>query len=185
MGRHKVTARNQVESRVKLLRAIESRKAGKSYAEIGFEVGWTPAYAQRQISEWMRTVASEPAEDLRELNIARCESIIKTLWTLAMGKPAKAGDPDSEEPPNMAAMDRIGQFMDREARLKGIQTPTRLPADPRAKLAQLMGKTQYGITTVTETRVLETKVETQFPVPQANDQSYIDVEATLIGENSG
>ena len=94
-------------------RAIELRKAGLGYAAIARQLGYGgPSGAYGAIMTALRALTREPAQELRELELARLDDLLLGLWA-----DARKG--------NVAKIDRVLKIMARRAALLGLDAPTR------------------------------------------------------------
>ena len=94
-------------------RAIELRKAGLGYAAIARQLGYGgPSGAYGAIMTALRALTREPAQELRELELARLDDLLLGLWT-----DARRG--------SVAKVDRVLKIMARRAALLGLDAPTR------------------------------------------------------------
>ena len=95
------------------LRALTLRNAGATYRQIAEKTGVSTATARKDVSSALRDVVSETAEDL----IARQRAILLDL-TRANYAAAASGDIDAAR--------LLIAVMEREARLFGLDAPTRV-----------------------------------------------------------
>ena len=116
------------------LRALTLRNAGATYRQIAEKTGVSTATARKDVSSALRDVVSETAEDL----IARQRAILLDL-TRANYAAAASGDIDAAR--------LLIAVMEREARLFGLDAPTRVSvgvsdvefAERTASLIQSLG----------------------------------------------
>lgn len=94
----------------KRARACELRTEGHDYNYIGHELGVSPAYARVLVKDALQLTTSEAVEDMRLLDGARLEAVIKVIWPRVM-----AGD--------LRAIDRLILLMERKSRLYGLDQP--------------------------------------------------------------
>jgi hypothetical protein len=112
-----VRATNNQSRRVKAhdrhLRALELRKAGATYQAIAEQLGYAQAKgAYKAVTSALKLTLREPAEELRELEVARLDAMLLVLW-----RRVQAGDEK--------AVDRVLRIMERRARLLGLDAPRR------------------------------------------------------------
>lgn len=94
------------------VRALELRKQGLSYREIAQKTGYaSAASARRAVLSLLRRVLREPAEAVRDLELARLDKLLQSLW------PRAVFDGD------LGAVDRILAIMRRRAELLGLDAP--------------------------------------------------------------
>jgi preprotein translocase subunit SecD len=94
------------------LRALELRKAGATYQVIAEQLGYAQAKgAYKAVASALKLTLREPAEELRELEVARLDAMLLVLW-----RRVQAGDEK--------AVDRVLRIMERRARLLGLDAPT-------------------------------------------------------------
>jgi hypothetical protein len=94
------------------LRALELRLKGLSFREIATKLGYadhTGAY--RAVEAGLKKGFEEPAGQVRKLELARLDSIMRPLWPKA-----KRG--------GVKAIDRILKIMERRAKLLGLDAPS-------------------------------------------------------------
>jgi hypothetical protein len=105
------------------LKAFELRKAGKTYDEIARELGYSNrGAAQKAVMGTMRKLLSEPAEEVRKMELARLDTMFADLWN-ARARTNDKGDPTT--------VDRLLRIMERRAKLLGLDAPTKIsPTDP-------------------------------------------------------
>lgn len=104
------TAAVRIKGAENRARAVELRKAGATYEQIGQQLGITRQSAHAHVVEAMRQVAqetSETAADVIQLELARLDQMLTGLWAQA-----RQGVP--------VAVDRVLRIMERRARLLGL-----------------------------------------------------------------
>jgi transcriptional regulator len=93
----------------KQLSALEMRKAGLTYQRIADNLGYAnPTGARKAVVAAMKKTLREPADEVRELELARLDDMINSIWHLRH-KPEY--------------MDRILKIMERRSKLLGIDAP--------------------------------------------------------------
>lgn len=96
----------------KQLEALEMRKAGLPYQKIANALGYSNhSGARKAVIAAMKKTLREPAEEVRELEIARLDDLINAIWHFR-AKPEY--------------LDRILKIMERRSKLLGLDAPTKL-----------------------------------------------------------
>jgi hypothetical protein len=91
--------------------ALELRKAGLTYQEIADRLGYDgPSGAYATIRAALRALVKEPAEELRDLEVARLDALLSGIWL-----EARKG--------NVSKIDRVLKIMERRATLLGLDAP--------------------------------------------------------------
>lgn len=104
------TAATRIKGRENRARAVELRKAGATYEQIGQQLGITKQSAHEAVTAAMRETAqttAETAADVIQLELARLDQMLTGLWAQA-----RQGVP--------VAVDRVLRIMERRARLLGL-----------------------------------------------------------------
>ena len=122
-----------VELTEREIRAVELRKAGHSFFEIAQALGYqTKGAAWRAVRRALQRWGAENVQELRQLEIARLDTITRKLWPKILGQKARAGgvdddgnivEPREEIPPDMDAMRLYLQVSQRRSRLLGLDAP--------------------------------------------------------------
>lgn len=97
------------------LKAMELRRAGATYEEIGKVIGVSPSRACRYVHAVLAQLAAsamDEAEELRRIEEDRLDRLFRALWPLALDGDVKA---------SLAIL----KLMERRARLRGLDAPTR------------------------------------------------------------
>jgi hypothetical protein len=105
----------KVQAAVRRKEAVDLRIEGKTYREIGQELGVTPTRARQLVAEALAALqkdTSESAEELRRLELDRLDQLQSGLWEEAAGG-------------NLKAVGAALKIMERRARLVGLDAPTR------------------------------------------------------------
>ena len=97
-------------------RALELRKSGATFEEIGAEIGISAQAAHKVV--WraltdMNTLAEGEAAELRGLELARLDALLAAVWTEATSG-------------NLPAVDRALKIGERRARLLGLDAPAKV-----------------------------------------------------------
>ena len=95
------------------LKALELRKAGVSYQRIADALGYKSASgAHKAVHTALKKTLQEPADELRTLELARLDDMLK-----AIAPHVAAG--------NLTAIDRALKIQERRARLLGLDAPVK------------------------------------------------------------
>jgi hypothetical protein len=104
---------NKLASHDRKLQALELRKAAVSYQQIADQLGYRSASgAFNAVKAALKATLREPANELRDLEVARLDAMLLPLW-----RRVQSGDEK--------AVDRVLRIMERRARLLGLDAPTR------------------------------------------------------------
>ena len=109
------TAPRRVTSADRRVQALELRKAGYTYAQIGTTLGISAVMAHRHVVKALSVIRdkiSEQTEELRTLELQRLDNLFFVIY-----KRAEKGD--------LAAVDRCLRLMERRAKLLGLDAPTK------------------------------------------------------------
>ena len=104
-------------------KALELRKAGAEYREIGDALGVTYQAAHQLVTKQLRDIkakSAEDAEELRTVTLLRLNRLLRSLW-----KDAMAGEPK--------AVDSALRVIDRICKLEGLDAAHRV--DLRGEIA--------------------------------------------------
>jgi hypothetical protein len=96
-------------------KALDLRKAGKTYAEIGQVLGVSEQRAHKVVTEELARLNRERVEaatDVCRLELGRLDTLLAGVW-----EAAKGGD--------VVAIDRVVKLMERRARLAGLDKPVK------------------------------------------------------------
>lgn len=92
-------------------RALELRKAGATFEMIADTLGYKfPAAAHKAVTTALHNVIKEPAEEVRDMEVARLDAALFAIWSQV-----KAG--------NHGAIDRFIKIQDRRAAYLGLDAP--------------------------------------------------------------
>lgn len=107
-------------------RALELRKAGLPYTKIAEALEYSDhTGAIKAVRAALQRTLQEPADELRRLELERCDALIKAIW-----RDATSGD--------LRAIDRVLNILHLRAKLAGTFAPTKIaPTDPS-------GEREYG-----------------------------------------
>ena len=113
MAGESMTSGNRIAAAERQAKALALRKAGLACADIARQLGYAgPSGAHKAIMTALRALTREPAQELRELELARLDDLLLGLWT-----DARRG--------SVAKVDRVLKIMARRAALLGLDAPTR------------------------------------------------------------
>jgi hypothetical protein len=103
----------RVKAHDRHLQALELRKAGATYQVIADQLGYaSPRGAHKAVASALKATLREPADGLRELELARLDSALLAIW-----RRVQSGDDK--------AIDRLVRIMERRAKLLGLDEPPR------------------------------------------------------------
>lgn len=118
-GRRKVelsTSVKRIDETDKQRQALELRKAGVGFDEIAQRLGYRGASgAYYAVKTALQKTIQQPANELREIEVARLDALLLGLWP-----EARKG--------NVAKIDRVLRIMQRRADLLGLDAPKRINA---------------------------------------------------------
>jgi hypothetical protein len=100
------------------LEALELRRMGFSYVEIGARIGCSKSAAHRYVDEAMAEASEQvrgEANVIKAEEISRLDGMLRGLWPTA-----RKG--------NHGAVDRVLKIMERRARLLGLDAPVKVAA---------------------------------------------------------
>lgn len=103
---------HRLKARERALQALDLRKAGMSYSQIGKVIGMTKMGVSRAVSEILRTTAQEPADEVRQLEVERLDTLLRGVWPKAV-----AGDVHS--------VDRVLKIIERRSAILGLDAPVK------------------------------------------------------------
>lgn len=124
MGRQKLSE-STIKIRLKQHKALELRLAGWTLEEIKDEVHYASRGSTYTAIEsaLKRECPQESVEKLRAVMSARFIRLLKAVWPLAKGNPAK------DIPPDLQALDRAVKLLERLCRLHGLDKPIEIKSD--------------------------------------------------------
>jgi len=101
------------------MQALEMRKKGESFPAIAKSLGYaTMSGAYNAVMSAIKRTLQEPADEVRQLELARLDALLSAAWKAAM-----ANDGDAQY--------RVLAIMARRAKLLGLDAPTKIaPTDP-------------------------------------------------------
>ncbi len=114
-----LTSPRRIEAVNKQRQAVELRKAGASFAMIAEQLGYASVSgAFKAVQTALRKTLQAPADEVRNLELERLDTLLLALWPQA-----RQG--------NQGAIDRVLRIMERRAKLLGLDAPTKVaPTDP-------------------------------------------------------
>lgn len=93
--------------------ALKLKIAGATYDAIARTLGYAHrGNAQRDVMAALAAITKEPAEQLKQLELERCDEMLLAIWP----KVRRA---------DLAAIDRALRIMERRAKYEGLDAPTR------------------------------------------------------------
>ena len=103
----------RVQAHTRHLQALELRKAGATYQAIADQLGYANARgAHKAVASALKATLREPADEVRDLEVARLDAMLLPLW-----RRVQQGDE--------RAVDRALKIMERRARLLGLDAPSK------------------------------------------------------------
>lgn len=115
MTRRRPTTSRSIERSERVAQAVELRKAGATYNQIGQTLECDPTTVSRMIATHMKQL-NEPVEELRALELERLDALQMPAW-----KQAREG--------NLRAIETVLRIMERRAKLLGLDDYERRIAD--------------------------------------------------------
>lgn len=110
------TSQRRLQAHARAVQALELRKAGATYDAIAKRLGVTDAAVIKMVRNLLAETARQPADDVRELELHRLDTMILGLW-----QQARSGD--------VQAIDRVLKIMDRRASYMGLDAPKQVRVD--------------------------------------------------------
>ena len=124
MARKKANPGQSEQAAERRVRAIELRKAGLSYRQIGEQLGVSEQQAWRDVKKALADLAEmeqDHAREYRQLELERIDALLTSLWVRARGRRIAHDDGTVEDvPPDYAAVDRVMRLMEARRRLLGL-----------------------------------------------------------------
>lgn len=106
------------EKRERQRKAIELRKAGMTYSQIGETLQCDTSTAHRLVKSALDEAIDDDVDDLKRMHMARYDTMLMVTWPGVQG-----GDG--------ASIDRALRVMDRQAALHGLNAPKELTINGR------------------------------------------------------
>jgi hypothetical protein len=110
------------------MRCLALRRAGLSYRDIAREVGYkNPGAAHKAVMAVLEEERTEAVEAYRKIESRRLHRLLTVVWSKAVGDLSRGVEPD------LRAVDRALQIIDRLCRVEGVYAPqsVREGGDPR------------------------------------------------------
>lgn len=106
------TSKRMLEAIEQQMKALELRKAGKSFPAIAAALGYKgPAGAYRAVMSAIKRTMQEPADEVRKMELERLDALWEKTWKWAI---------ELDEP---KAVDRALKLMERRAKYLGLDAP--------------------------------------------------------------
>jgi hypothetical protein len=106
-----MTGANSITVAEKQRRALELRKAGATFEMIADSLGYaSPTGAAKAVKTAIHNIIKEPAEEVRDMEVARCDAMLFAIWPQV-----KQG--------NHGAIDRALRIQERRASYLGLDAP--------------------------------------------------------------
>jgi predicted transcriptional regulator len=102
----------RLKARDRALQALDLRKAGMSYSQIGNALGMTKMGASQAVSSILKSTAQEPADEVRKLEVERLDTLLRGVWPRAI-----QGD--------VHAVDRCLRIIERRSAILGLDAPVK------------------------------------------------------------
>jgi hypothetical protein len=103
-------------------RALELRKAGKTYAVVAATLGCCIADAHKLVSEGIKAISADSAKEAKDLALARLDQMLAAVWARATGPKA-----------SLEAQAAVLRLEERRAKLLGLDKPAPSGADDAAR----------------------------------------------------
>jgi hypothetical protein len=120
------TSRKRLEAFERKLRALELRKGGATFEQIGKTLDVSTATAYSYVMEALKETLREPADELRTLELERIDRLALALWPRAVGERESVDGRIVVHPADLRAVDRVVKLMERRAALLGLDAPQKL-----------------------------------------------------------
>lgn len=124
MARKKANPGQSEQAAERRVKAIELRKAGLSYRQIGEQLEVSEQQAWRDVKKALAGLAEmeqDHAREYRQLELERLDALLSPLWLRARGRRIQHDDGTVEDvPPDYAAVDRVMRLMEARRRLLGL-----------------------------------------------------------------
>ena len=109
-GESKTSVR-RLQANERRRQALELRAAGYTFKDIADHLGYAgPSEAYRSVMAGLKMTLQEPADEVRKLEIGRCNRLLNAIWEKGI-----KGD--------YGAIDRILKILERRARYLGLDAP--------------------------------------------------------------
>lgn len=116
-----------IDAAEKQRRALELRKAGATLDMIAESLGYAnPSSAAKAVRTALHKIIKEPAEEVRDMEVARCDAMLFAIWPQV-----KSG--------NHGAIDRALRIQERRAAYLGLDTPKQIDMGDQTFAIRLIG----------------------------------------------
>jgi hypothetical protein len=116
-GDRRPASADMISSALRQTDALSLRQAGKTFAEIAVELGYSDhSGARNAVLAALRENVAEPNAEMRALELSRLDALQAALWTKATN-----GD--------LGSVDRVLKLMERRAKILGLDAPPQKPAE--------------------------------------------------------
>lgn len=104
--------------------ALEYRKQGYSYSQIGESMGFSAQYAHELVDGALKAMIREPAESIIAMELARLDDMMTAVYG-----PATKGE--------LMAVDRVVKLGERRAKILGLDAPEKAELSGELKVRTL------------------------------------------------
>ena len=113
--------KNRLKAAARQADALDLRKAGATYQAIASELGYShPPAARKAVMAGLKLTMQEPADELRKLELSRCDRMQQAVW-----KAVLRGD--------VKAINAVLRIMDRRATYLGLDAPVKIDLEQRIR----------------------------------------------------
>jgi hypothetical protein len=118
------TSSRRIKATERQAAALEMRAAGNDFRTIAKELGYRgPSGSHRAVMSALKKTLQEPADELRQLELARLDKLWRISYALSMGG-------------NGPAIDRCIRLMERRAKLLGLDASIEYTIDDIRSIAR-------------------------------------------------
>lgn len=113
--------------------ALELRKKGYTYEEIGKEIHCTKLRAWKYVKRELDAIhakTAETSEEVKTLELQKLDALYKAVFNRAIS----FDEEEETEKVDLYAVDRCLRIMERKAKLLGLDSPEKLEVDENAKV---------------------------------------------------
>lgn len=114
-----MASRRRISALERSAKALELKKEGATYDEIAAALGCTKSTAHRAVMRALERIIAEPAEDVKKLELARLDRMLRPLWRKIVDEAASLADV-------VRAVDASLRIMDRRAKYLGLDAPIKI-----------------------------------------------------------
>jgi len=112
-----MTSENRLTAVERQRRALELRISGATYVEIADALGYGgPSSAHKAVKTALRKTLQEPADDLREIEVARMDVMLQSLWPKVLAGSARS-------------VEVAIKVLERRAKLLGLDAPLKFSVE--------------------------------------------------------